>query len=69
MGSYTVQALGKNNDVLYEKHFSEVPMRINYMTLWQGKFFEDTIDNEEHTSGVSLYWDTQWADTIRLSAP
>lgn len=69
VGSYTVQALGKNNDVLYEKRFSEVPMRINYMTLWQGKFFEDTIDNEEHTSGVSLYWDTQWADTIRLSAP
>ena len=64
--SYTVQALGKSDKVLYEKRFSDVPLRINVLTMWQGKFFEESADVEEQKVGVSLYWDTQWADTLKL---
>lgn len=63
--NYTVQALG-NNGVLYEKHFYNVPMQINYMTWWKGKFFEESAD-EEHDAGISLYWDTQWAGTLEIN--
>jgi len=67
MGSYTVQALGKNDNVLYKKVFKDVPLRINALTMWQGKFFEESADDEEeHVAGISLYWDTQWADTLHI---
>jgi len=66
VGNYTVQALGKNDNVLYEKRFNEVPLRINNLTIWQGKFFEESTDDEGHNAGFSLYWDTQWADTLKL---
>ena len=59
--NYTVQALGKSDAVLFEKHFSDVPLRINYLTLWKGNFFETSED-----MGFSLYWDTQWADTLTI---
>ena len=59
--SYTVQALGKNDAVLYGKTFSDVPLRIDYLTSWKGTFFETSED-----VGFSLYWDTQWADTISI---
>lgn len=67
--NYTVQALGKNDAVLYEKHFNDVPLRINSLTVWEGKFFEtSTPDDEEYNVGFNLYWDTQWADTIKVSS-
>jgi hypothetical protein len=66
VGNYTVQALGKNDNVLYERHFNEVPLRINNLTIWQGKFFEESTDEEGYNAGFSLYWDTQWADTLKL---
>ncbi len=67
--NYTVQALGKNDAVLYEKHFNDVPLRINTLTVWEGKFFEtSTPDDEEYNVGFNLYWDTQWADTIKVSS-
>lgn len=64
--NYTVQALDKNDAVLYEKHFNNVPLRINNLTLWEGKFFGESANEEEHNFGISLYWDTQWADTLRI---
>ena len=67
--NYTVQALGKNDAVLYEKHFNDVPLRINTLTVWEGKFFEtSTPDDEEYNLGFNFYWDTQWADTIKVSS-
>ncbi len=67
--NYTVQALGQNDKVLYEKHFNDVPLRINSLTVWEGKFFEtSTPDDEEYNLGFNLYWDTQWADTIKVSS-
>ena len=67
--NYTVQALGQNDKVLYEKHFNDVPLRINSLTVWEGKFFEtSTPDDEEYNVGFNLYWDTQWADTIKVSS-
>lgn len=63
--TYSVQALGQNDNVLYEKHFNDVPLRINVLTVWQGKLFEaSSADVEEHNAGISLYWDTKWEDTI-----
>ena len=59
--SYTVQALGQNNSLLYEKLFNDVPLHINVLTMWQGNFFEESAEE-----GISLYWDTQWADTITI---
>lgn len=64
--SYTVQACGKNDNVLYEKQFKNVPLRINTLTLWEGRFFEESAD-EDQNLGISLYWDTQWADTLTIS--
>lgn len=60
-GNFTVQALGKNDAVLYGKTFSDVPLRIDYLTSWKGTFFETSED-----VGFSFYWDTQWADTISI---
>ena len=65
-GNYTVQALGKSDNVIYEKRFNDVPFRINYLTVWQGKFFEESVDVEEQKVGVSLYWDTQWEGTLKF---
>ena len=59
--NYNVQALGKKDAVLYGKTFSDVPLRIDYLTSWKGTFFETSED-----VGFSLYWDTQWADTISI---
>lgn len=67
-GNYTVQAIGKNNAILNEKHFSDVPLRINYLTVWQGKAFE--VSNDESTSvqnGFNVKWDINWADTLTIS--
>ena len=68
-GNCTVQALGESDNVLYEKHFKDVPLRVNAMTVWEGKFFEtSTPDDEEYNLGFNFYWDTQWADTIKVSS-
>ena len=42
--NYNVQALGKNDAVLYGKTFSDVPLRIDYLTSWKGTFFETSED-------------------------
>lgn len=67
--NYIVQALGKNDNPLYSKHFMNVPLRINVMTAWQGAMFENAgdDDNTVYPFGINLYWDTAWADTIRLT--
>ena len=65
--SYTVQALDKNNGVLGEKRFSDVPLRINYLTSWQGKFFEKGSDDTPSTqNGLNIQWDISWADTLYI---
>lgn len=68
--NYTVQALGANDAVLYEKHFHDVPLKVNVLTMWQGKFFEDsTPDVEAYDTGFGLYWDTKWDETWLISNP
>lgn len=64
-GNYTVEALGQDDAVLFEKHFTDVPLRINYLTEWQGNFFS-TSSPVEGKGTIGFSWDTQWADTIRL---
>lgn len=65
--NYTVQALDKNNKVLSEKHFNDVPLRINYLTSWQGKMFEQGSEDVPSTqNGFSIQWDMNWADTLKF---
>lgn len=65
--NYTVQALDKNNNVLSQKHFYDVPLRINYMTEWKGKAFEqEDIEAPDVQSNFSIKWDMNWADTLQL---
>lgn len=68
--NYTVQAFGKNDVLINEKHFNEVPLRINYMTVWEGKLFEPSDDDDNDPSGVqrgfSIEWNTDWAGTLPI---
>ena len=65
--NYTVQALDKNNGVISEKRFNDVPLRINYLTEWEGKMFEQGSEDVPSTqNGFSIQWDTNWADTLKL---
>ena len=64
---YTVQALGTNDKVLYEKHFADVPLRVNTLTTWKGEVFKETQDDEPQTLGFNIDWDVQWTETISLN--
>lgn len=67
-GCYTVQALGANDAVLYEKHFNDVPLRINYLTQWQGNFFDvSSEDVPAVQNGFNVKWDTEWAGTLTVN--
>lgn len=71
-GNYTVQALGADDAVLCEKHFNNVPLRINYLTQWQGKAFEASDDDggdepSSVQSGFSVKWDMDWAGTLTVN--
>ena len=65
---YTVQALGTSDKVLYERHFADVPLRINTLTTWKGEMFKDAPVDEPQTVGFNIEWDTQWTDTIWVNA-
>ena len=63
--NYTIQALGNNDAVLCEKHFNDVPLRINYLTEWKGKAFEPSDDDSPNVqSGFNIEWDMDWAGTL-----
>ena len=65
VGNYTVQALGQGDAVLCQKHFNNVPLRINYLTQWQGKAFEASADDEPGLQGcLNIKWDMDWAGTL-----
>lgn len=65
-GKYTVCALGEKDKVLHEKRFDEVPLSINVLTVWQGRFFDASDGEDEYVARLSLHWDTQWSDTLKL---
>ena len=66
-GNYTVQALGQGDAVLYEKHFNNVPLRINYLTTWKGDFFEKgSEDVPSVQSDFNVKWDMDWAGTLPI---
>ena len=66
--NYTVQALGKNDALINEKHFNDVPLRINYLTEWTGKLFEasDDVEPSGVQRGFSIEWDAKWAGTLPI---
>lgn len=61
----TVQALGTEDEVLFERNFTDVPLRINTMTTWRGEMF--TKQSEEGSMGFTFEWDTEWTDIIDLN--
>ena len=64
--NYTVQALGKDDALIIEKHFNNVPLRINYLTEWTGKMFEasDDEDPSGEQRGFSIEWNMDWAGKL-----
>ena len=66
VGSYTVQALGQGDAVLCQKRFNNVPLRINYLTQWQGKAFEASDDGPSLQGGFNVKWDMDWAGTLTI---
>lgn len=67
-GSYTVQALADGDAVLAKKTFGNVPLRINYLTQWQGKAFESGDDDEPSVQGgFGVKWNMEWAGTIPIN--
>lgn len=64
--NYTVQALGNNDALIIEKYFNNVPLRINYLTEWKGKFFEasDDEDPSGEQRGFSIEWNMDWAGKL-----
>ena len=66
-GSYTVQAIGQDNAVLFGKNFGDVSLRINYLTTWKGSFFdEDNGETPRFPNGLNISWDMDWAGEISL---
>lgn len=63
----TVEALGVADEVLYKKQFNDVPLHLNKLTLWEGDLFTEYAPVVDGTSDFSLYWDTQWTETIRYT--
>ena len=66
VGNYTVQALGQGDAVLCQKRFNNVPLRINYLTQWQGKAFEASDDGPSLQGGFNVKWDMDWAGTLTI---
>ena len=67
-GSYTVQALASNDAILGQKHFSDVPLRINYLTQWQGNAFEPgDVDVPSVQSSFNVKWTMDWAGTLTVN--
>ncbi len=66
--NYTVQALGQNDALISEKHFYDVPLRINYLTQWQGKAFEASGEDVPAVqSSFNIGWDMEWAGTLSVN--
>lgn len=66
VGNYTVQALGQGDAVFCQKRFNNVPLRINYLTQWQGKAFEASDDEPSLQGGFNVKWDMDWAGTLTI---
>lgn len=67
-GNYSVQALGSGDAVLSQKHFYDVPLRVNYLTQWQGNAFEaGDVDVPSVQSGFNVTWDMEWAGTLSVN--
>jgi len=67
MTDYSVQAIGDNGVVLNEKRFSNVPLRINYLTQWRGNAFESgDVDTPDAEGSFRIKWDTAWEGTISI---
>ena len=65
-GHCTVQALDGDETAFAVKQFNDVPLRINYLTEWNGSLFSasgnDGSDDVERAFYIE--WDTEWEGTI-----
>lgn len=58
--TYVLSALDKDNNVVRERTFPDVPMMINRMTRCEGEFFSADASN----LGVAIQADTQWDEPL-----
>lgn len=61
--TYVVSALDQDDNVVRERTFPDVPMKINRMTRCEGEFF--SADAFSMNSVVQV--DTEWSDTVKIS--
>jgi hypothetical protein len=61
-GSLDVKAdaVDANNQVVMSRTFTDIPMKRNTVTVYEGSFFS-------HEQGFSIKGETEWSDTIRLT--
>ena len=59
----TVQAIDNNGDIIAEKAFQEVGIKMNYVTIYSGEFFADADKPDEKHSGtdITVKGDNAWA--------
>lgn len=62
--NYTVEVLGENDEVMYTHKFDNVPMKINQMTIWTGKLFEEQAPTVNQ--GFSITWDIDWGTEVHI---
>lgn len=54
------EALDSNKNVVMSRTFTDIPMKRNTVTVYEGSFFS-------HEQGFSIKGETEWSDTIRLT--
>lgn len=61
---YKVEVLGDNDAVMYTRNFDNVPMKVNQMTIWKGKLFEEEAPTV--SQGFGITWDMEWGNTVNI---
>lgn len=61
---YKVEVLGDNDAVMYTHNFDNVPMKVNQMTIWKGKLFEE--ETPTVSQGFGITWDMGWENKVYI---
>lgn len=61
---YKVEVLGDKDAVMYTRNFDNVPMKINQMTIWKGKLFEE--ETPTVSQGFGITWDIDWGNKVYI---
>ncbi|MBR1485417.1 MAG: FimB/Mfa2 family fimbrial subunit [Prevotella sp.] len=72
-----MQAYNSNNDILYEHELTDVPIQMNRVTEYTGRFFDSSAEGGENEGGknggeggapsLSIKLNTEWGGTLKGS--